>query len=727
MPFATKPALAQIDLAPFRELPASTRSAKLLEVPELIERLVTLRCWEILEALGPIPEETIHPDRTGDLAWIRKWLEILGVRGRPDWADLLVDSIDAEDRAVFALVAHAAEVYPDYFRGKRKGPAALFTRRSLRLWERYFSNQSPSYEPCNALAAYARERALEGRAAVRVLEVGGGCGSAAEALVKRMGDSIEKYRFTEPSGVFLRRAERRLRHLSGPPVIFGKADLAEASSGGPYDLILSVNVLHALDEPTRGLECLAGALAPRGSVVLGETIRSHPKQPVPMEFVFRMTHAFTGFLTADQWRTAFQEAGLTIQLLPETESAIRVYRNYPLVALLGRPKRPLCPKPPTGTARTWKAVGGGRPINAWDDTPELEARGLSLRAATPEDAKPLNALFNRSFSARRPIECFHWKFGRLDWLHVLCDESGQPVGQLGHLPRRVHIGHAGYHGAVQADLSIDPRYRLGGVPFRVFARVAEMKAIEQGVSFAITMPNRTNYIVGKRFLRYRDLCQIQPLRRRLTPARWLHERLGGPTSVRKSITKLGASAWRFGGRFRPRSRGVREVRNPGELGEEIEKLCRDIPNTDIIRMDRSAPWLQHRLADHPLRPYRFLGAWESERFVGYVVLRKPQLPPRADSEPIRSALIMDLLALPGVERRLLAAAENHAARMGADELLTWEAPATPYGKALTAQQYKPYGEAFPVVIWTNPDQPNASTALSQGDRWHFSPADTDDL
>ncbi len=116
----------------------------------------------------------------------------------------------------FRIAAMAAERYPAVLRGELTGEQALFDAEGIVAWSKYFSNANPLYGIANAIGAVAAARALADRSGA-VLELGGGLGSGAEALLERLdAATAPSYRFTEISPLFLRRAERSLARVSRP-------------------------------------------------------------------------------------------------------------------------------------------------------------------------------------------------------------------------------------------------------------------------------------------------------------------------------------------------------------------------------------------------------------------------------------------------------------------------------------------------------------------------------
>lgn len=384
-PFRTSVPYDALDLSPFRELPAETWSRELLVSYDLVDAVVTARCLSILEALDPglAPGRPIEkdaariaaaarvaPGRRYALEWmLRKlaWSGLLdgdaggtvrAIRPGPWEAATLEAAIRDERSALgstFDLIEEAARGYPAFLRGETDGAAILFGRGAMPLWERYFSNANRAYAPVNLLGAHAADLATRGRR-VRVLEVGGGCGSGAEALLARIGGRVASYLFTEVSPSFLRRGRDALREqFPERAVACRRADLdaplaPQGVGGGAFDLVYAVNTLHVVRDLVASLRELRLALAPGGVLMLVEAVRPHRDYPVPIELVFQLLPQFQafarepgvrergGFLYWEDWRVALERAGFArVRFVPDMAAAIRSDPNYSMAAIAGEP------------------------------------------------------------------------------------------------------------------------------------------------------------------------------------------------------------------------------------------------------------------------------------------------------------------------------------------------------------------------------------------------------
>jgi SAM-dependent methyltransferase len=250
----------------------------------------------------------------------------------------------------YRIAATAAQCYPAVLRGETTGEEALFNAETIGAWFEYFSNANPLYAIANEIGARAAAEALAARPGA-VLEVGGGLGSAAEALLARA--AALPYRFTEVSALFLRRAKRALSaRFAGRELTFGVLDIdapfGQGGAGpGEYALVYGVNVLHVARDLGATLSEIRTVLAPGGALVIAECVRPFPGRPVYVEFVFNLLGAFRapvlqpawrptgGFLTPEQWTGALAANGFEgVSVYPDI-AAIREHYPSFVVAAIG--------------------------------------------------------------------------------------------------------------------------------------------------------------------------------------------------------------------------------------------------------------------------------------------------------------------------------------------------------------------------------------------------------
>lgn len=264
---------------------------------------------------------------------------------------------DARCLPSYRIVALAAQHYPAVLRGETAGERALFEPEGIIAWVKYFSNGNPLYAVSNSVGAIAAERMLPaGEAAI--LEIGGGLGSGAEALLERVQSRtrtrLTDYRFTEISALFLKRAQRTLssRFPSGP-CTFAALDIDGSFAGhvkaGAYALVYGVNVLHVARDLAATLHELRNALMPGGALVMAECVRPFHARPVYPEFVFNLLKSFRdpllvpgwrpngGFLTPEQWIAALEANGFAdVRIYPDVASIRDAYPSFAVAAITAR-------------------------------------------------------------------------------------------------------------------------------------------------------------------------------------------------------------------------------------------------------------------------------------------------------------------------------------------------------------------------------------------------------
>ena len=244
-------------------------------------------------------------------------------------------------------------------RGQTTGEQALFGPEGIMAWVKYFSNGNPLYAISNAVGAYAAEQAFDGGSGA-ILEIGGGLGSGADALLDRLDAAtrpmkIPVYRFTEISPLFLKRAQRTLvtRHPACP-FVFAPLDIdrpfaEQGVTPGAHSLVYGVNVLHVARDLAATLDELKKALAPGGVLVMSECVRPFAGKPIHLEFVFNLLGSFRdpmlvpgwrpngGLLTPEQWIAALRANGFTeVRVFPDIAAIRDAYPAIAVAAIIAR-------------------------------------------------------------------------------------------------------------------------------------------------------------------------------------------------------------------------------------------------------------------------------------------------------------------------------------------------------------------------------------------------------
>jgi SAM-dependent methyltransferase len=248
----------------------------------------------------------------------------------------------------YVLAETVAQDYPAFLRGAVAGEEVLFSPRRLRLWVDFFSNKNGLYAVNNRTGAAAVEQWLPRDGGV-ILELGGGLGSGALAVLEQLGAAgrlgeIEEYRFTELVPAFLRRGEQALRahRPEGVAMRFDTLDMnrpfeAQGIAPGSVAAVDAVNTLAVAHELDSTPAEISRALRPGGWLIISECVRSYPRQPIYAEFVFNLIQTFRsprlhpiyrpngGFLTPEQWKVAFEATGFVdTRFVPDV---MRIHRQ----------------------------------------------------------------------------------------------------------------------------------------------------------------------------------------------------------------------------------------------------------------------------------------------------------------------------------------------------------------------------------------------------------------
>lgn len=356
-------------------------SGRFMAAAEIFDDLVNAACWRILETIGRLPPVEGEPedaamDETSVLPrtrpvfryLIRKLLSSgFLVRSGPllcrrDSPPASVEMLAAElakrengAEVGAEIVALLVDEAPAFFAGTKSGEEILFAPNRLPLWIRYFSNDNVLYAVNNALGAEILARSVP--AGAEILEVGGGCGSAAEAALRRLAGRVARYRFTEIVPAFARRGERAARAAASPgtAVEAARLDMTRpwADQGvppGSFDAVYSVNCFHVAPVLGFVLSEAKSALKRGGVVVVSECVRpSVHDRPTYVEFIFDFLESFTnvatdpllrpthGFLTPDAWRRSFVAAGFGIvEVVPDVDRLARHYPDFFVGAVVAR-------------------------------------------------------------------------------------------------------------------------------------------------------------------------------------------------------------------------------------------------------------------------------------------------------------------------------------------------------------------------------------------------------
>ena len=257
----------------------------------------------------------------------------------------------------YTLAETAARDYVRFLRGEVAGEEVLFSPARLRLWIDYFSNAHGLYAVNNRIGAIAVEEWMR-PADAAILELGGGLGSAAHALLERLEatarlGTLREYRFTELIPTFLRRGQREiqarfpdLKSLRFAPLDMNRAFEAQGVPPRSMSVVYAVNTLHVADDLVFTLGEIFRALEPGGRLVVSECVRMRRGQSLSAEFIFNLMATFrsraatapgqppAGFLLPGQWQAAMEAAGFVdVRFLPDVRTFAERFPLFHVAAI----------------------------------------------------------------------------------------------------------------------------------------------------------------------------------------------------------------------------------------------------------------------------------------------------------------------------------------------------------------------------------------------------------
>lgn len=231
-----------------------------------------------------------------------------------------LDPIKVAD-SVLRVLQHCGEQLPAVLQGRITGAEALFSGEMRGLLERLYV-EAPFAAQANTLLQQHVVELVETKRArghVTLLEVGGGTGSATQAILRLLPGDVCRYVFTDVSSVFLSPVEKKFAQY--PFVDYRTFDVekdpvAQGFSIQSFDLIIASNVVHATQAVQETLSHMQQLLKPDGALLLLECTTKHAW----LDLVFGLTDGWWRFhdhdvrpthplLTERHWQTLLEQQG----------------------------------------------------------------------------------------------------------------------------------------------------------------------------------------------------------------------------------------------------------------------------------------------------------------------------------------------------------------------------------------------------------------------------------
>ncbi|UCF04859.1 MAG: GNAT family N-acetyltransferase [bacterium] len=232
-----------------------------------------------------------------------------------------------------------------------------------------------------------------------------------------------------------------------------------------------------------------------------------------------------------------------------------------------------------------------------------------IRNYTEGDETAIVRLFNDVFAAERTVERWAWQFQDhvqgAGWI-TLAEAGDEIVGQ--YCMMRNHLNFMGRE--ICAGQSCDTMVRSDQRGKRWFVRLASANyeyAAGTGMKAVFGFPNRASYPGFMRSL----------LWHRITALRHYYYRIGyrriwgaGIDRIYKFFHKMILTKKTAGLRYRA---GESRIETTAHLPDEIEGLCAELLNYEVLSIWKDLKYLRWRYENHPDNRYTFHILWVADR------------------------------------------------------------------------------------------------------------------
>ncbi|HEY9837221.1 MAG TPA: acyltransferase domain-containing protein, partial [Vampirovibrionales bacterium] len=195
----------------------------------------------------------------------------------------------------------------------------LFTGPNFEALQRVYQNSPECYYYVGIMAATLQGlvQSWPSDRTLRILEVGGGTGSATMYLLKELPRDRTSYKFTDVGLLFVNQAQQKFKDY--PFVEYQVLDLdqdpmTQGYTPGSFDLIIASQVIHATRHLSQTLERVRTLLAPGGFLMMWEG--TNPRDlsfdvafPLLQRIEEEELRSLYAFLSVEQWQQALTKHG----------------------------------------------------------------------------------------------------------------------------------------------------------------------------------------------------------------------------------------------------------------------------------------------------------------------------------------------------------------------------------------------------------------------------------
>lgn len=290
-----------------------------------------------------------------------------------------------------------------------------------------------------------------------------------------------------------------------------------------------------------------------------------------------------------------------------------------------------------------------------------------VRAYREGDEKEINDLFNLIFNKNRSLDEWYWLFrDNLNSernLTSVAEAGGKIIALHANVPGFCKFKDDIVMVGQPVDNLVHPDFRgmritkdVHGLSYDFYAR--------EGMSFGFGFPNKVYYKVGKRWLKYEDLCPIFIMLKRL------NLRLAFKTRVpsflhflQHGVRMLSGQYYRFSVMFNRLPKPNLSIQELSDVNSSLDILWERARDRYQIMTVRDSRFLKWRFADKADGPYDILMA-QDDGPAGYVILKTA----KKGDELV--GYIADILSINrSVDHFLIGAALSYFAAKGVDYCL----------------------------------------------------------
>ncbi|MCF6153676.1 MAG: GNAT family N-acetyltransferase [Candidatus Brocadia sp.] len=347
---------------------------------------------------------------------------------------------------------------------------------------------------------------------------------------------------------------------------------------------------------------------------------------------------------------------------------------------------------------------------------------VTIRPYRQGDEKAINNLFNHVFHKSRTPEEWNWKFrdnpaGKdpEGWI-VVAERNGMIIGQYASLATELMYGNRMVTSAQPVDTMIDPSAKAG---INLIGKLCDLHAkYLNGIAlFGFGFPNEAAYMVGKRFLGYKDLGEMVQLFKRLSLRNALKRNIAWcPDWIINLFHHLSKTFYRFEIFMRRLDKGT-VVKAVDAFDERIDTFWNSIKERYKIMTARNMSYLNWRYRD---KRYRIFIKEDGDEVTGYAVARIENY------KDVRIGYIMDIFCRNDKIAPLAASCLKFFIKQGVDYVLCGLLRQDPLSIHLKRIGFREHQDIRPIRVVVTPltGEIDMEYLLNQKN-WHLTYGDTD--